>query len=107
MRIEAIRKHLQTFLRSRKLRAVVRDEAGVEGLCSLYIYSAAATMQQAEETLMAMLREKDPSLKPAEVFLRTPYRSEHDAMTLLNALGNAYEPVRLLPKRKGKNKTEL
>ena len=105
-RIEAIRRRLQTFLRSRRLRAVVLDEAGAEGLCSLYIYSADATMQKAEETLMAMLREKDPALRPAEIFLDAPYRSEHDAMTLLNRITNAYEPIRFLPRRKTGGKKE-
>ena len=52
-------------------------------------------MKHAEETLMAMLREQEPSLKSVEVFLRGGYRSEHDAMQLLHALGNVYEPVAL------------
>ena len=48
---------------------------------------------------MELLRRDDPALKPVEIFSRTGYRSEHDAMHLLHMLGNAYEPVKFLPRR--------
>jgi hypothetical protein len=62
----------------------------------LYFYADTADMPQAEERLMRMLREKEPQLKPREVFLKTPYRSEHDAMHLVHRLANLYEPLKIL-----------
>ena len=68
----------------------------------LYVYSAKATMRQAENRLMQSLREREPELRAAEVFLRGGYRSEYDAMSLLHKLGNLYEPLRLFSgRRKG------
>ena len=91
---------LQSFLYARRLRAVRRSEAGAEGLSALYIYGAKANMRQAEERVMQMLQKENSALRPAEVFLRDGYHSEHDAMSLLHTLGNSYEPLRLFPKRK-------
>ena len=86
---------LQSVLHSNRLRAVIRPEAGAAGVSALYIYSAKATMRQAENRLMRLLREQDPSLWPTEVFLRSDYRNEYDAVSLLHTLGNLYAPVRL------------
>ena len=91
---------MQSLLHSNRLRAVVRPEAGVENAFALYVYSAKATMRQAENRLMQSLREREPELRAAEVFLRGGYRSEYDAMSLLHRLGNLYEPLRFLPRRR-------
>lgn len=82
------------------LRASVRPQA-VSGVSGLYVYSDKAGMKHAEDLLMAILREKEPGLKPVEVFLRGGYQSEHDAMQLLHTLGNFYEPVALPRMKKG------
>ena len=97
---EALRRRLQGLLHSSHLRAVVRPEAGAAGISALYIYSAKATMRQAETRLMQQLREQDPSLRSVEVFLRADYRSEYDAMSLLHTLGNQYEPLRLFRRQR-------
>ncbi len=91
---------MQNLLHTSHLRAVMRPEAGAEGIHALYIYSARATMRLAEARLMRMLREKEPELRSTEVFLRGGYRSEYDAMSLLHKLGNLYEPLRFLPRRR-------
>ena len=78
----------------------MRPEAGAEGVFALYVYSARATMRLAEARLMRLLREKEPELRSTEVFLRGGYRSEYDAMSLLHKLGNLYEPLRFLPRRR-------
>ena len=52
-------------------------------------------MEQAEKRLMQMLHREDSSLTPVEIRLKTPYRSEQDAMQVLYALGDCYEPVQL------------
>ena len=93
--LRSLHRRLGPFLVGRPLRAVRRREAGTEDIGGLYIYANSATMERAQARLMAMLREKDPSLTPVEVFARSPYRSEHDAMQLLHRLGNEYEPLKI------------
>ncbi len=86
---------LQTFLHSRHLRGVIRREAGTEGISSLYIYSARVSVKHAENRLMELLRRDHGELRPVEVSLGRPYRTEHDAMHLLHRLSSLYEPLRL------------
>ena len=93
-RITELGDRLAPHLAAHGLRAAIRPQS-VKGVTGLYVYSEKACMKRAEETLMTMLREQEPSLKSVEVFLRGGYRSEHDAMQLLHALGNVYEPVAL------------
>ncbi|MBQ6273413.1 MAG: FUSC family protein [Oscillospiraceae bacterium] len=85
---------MENYLRTRHLRGVLRPEAGTVGISALYIYSGQAGVKQAESRVMALLRQEEPGLRPAEVFLDRPYETEHDAMHLLNRLGKLYEPVR-------------
>ena len=97
---QALLRGMQSVLHSNHLRAVIRPEAGAAEVSALYVYSARATLRQAENRLMNLLREKEPSLRPVEVFLRADYRSEYDAMSLLHTLGNLYEPLRLFRRRR-------
>ncbi|MGX8692155.1 MAG: FUSC family protein [Clostridia bacterium] len=90
---------MQSVLHSNHLRAVIRREAGAAEQYAMYVYSARATMRQAESRLMQRLREQEPSLQAVEVFLRADYRSEYDAMSLLHRLGNFYEPLQLFGRR--------
>ena len=94
-KIFVLEKKLSGFLAGRKLR-VARRRQSVEGVSALYFYADTADMPQAEERLMRILREKEPELRAREVFLRTPYRSEHDATHLLHRLSNLYEPLKIL-----------
>ena len=98
-KVAALAEQLRAVLARHGLRAALRAQTVGKGLTGLYVYSEKATMAAAEATLMALLVEEDPSLEPMEVFSRTGYRSEHDAMHLLHTLGNAYEPVKFLPRR--------
>ncbi len=91
---------LRKTLPKGKLRAVVRPQAGSPGVSALYIYSHTATMEQAQARLMRILREENPELIPEEIHLPNGYRSEHDAMHLLNILGNSYEPIWFFRRRK-------
>ena len=95
-RIRMLEKKLRRDLRGRKLRIVMRREHAVPGVSSLYFYTATAAMPLAEKRLMAILREKEPKLRAREVFLETPYQTEHDAMHLLHRLTNLYEPLKIL-----------
>ena len=84
---------LKDYLPGSGLRVAVRAQE--EGLVGLYFYSELATVEHAKSRLIRMLREKEPALHAVDVFLRTPYRSELDAMRLLHKLGSYYEPLRL------------
>ncbi|MBQ6927859.1 MAG: FUSC family protein [Oscillospiraceae bacterium] len=92
-RIAEIERSLRTVLPKGRLRRVIRPQQGGDDLAALYIYAHGATMEQAQKRLMEMLRESDPALVPVPVRLRAPYRSERDAIHLLNLVGNAYEPL--------------
>ncbi|MCR5576445.1 MAG: FUSC family protein [Oscillospiraceae bacterium] len=83
---------LKDFIDGKNLRTVCRPQS-VPGISALYIYASTATLPLAEQRLMDRLREKEPDLRPVEIFSRKPYRSEHDAMHLLHRVGNAYEPL--------------
>jgi hypothetical protein len=52
-------------------------------------------MEQAEKRLMELLRQEDPALTAQPFFLRDPYRSERDAIHLLQQVENKYAPVSL------------
>ena len=84
---------LKGILNEGHLRSVIRSQTGAEGISALYLYSAEATNEHAENVLMWMLRSENATLKPVEMFAERPYRSEADAMRLLKRLGNAYEPI--------------
>ena len=94
------------MLAAHGLRAALRAQTIGTGLTGLYIYSEKACMACAEEKLMDLLRRDDPALRPVEIFSETPYRSERDAMHLLHRLGNAYEPLKFLPRRNAQEETE-
>ena len=94
-KIRILEKRLEDYMDGRKLRMSVKPES-VPGVSGLYFYADTATMQQAEERIMRYLQRTEPDLRAREVFLKTPYRSEHDAMHLLHRLGNLYEPMKIL-----------
>ena len=98
-RARELEEKLRPYLAAHGLRAVVRAQS-VEGIYGLYLYAEEADMRHAQAQLMAILRQKEPSLTPVEVLLRGVYRSEHDAMQLLHTLGDFYEPVALPWSRK-------
>lgn len=93
-KLSVLEKRLRPALASHGLRAALRVQEGAPGLAGLYIYAARATIAEAEQRLLARLREEEPALSGQEVFSPAPYRTEHDAMVLLHRLENAYEPVR-------------
>ena len=94
-KIQVLEKRLAVHLQGHKLRLSVKPES-VPGVSGLYFYADTATLPRAEEHLMHMLQFKEPALRPREVFLKTPYRSEHDAMHLVTHLANLYEPLKIL-----------
>ena len=92
--IAELEERLRDYLDGRSLRAVSRPQSA-PGISGLYLYADTASLPQAEARLMATLRKQDPALRPTEVFLPRPYRSEHDAMHLLHRLANLYEPLKI------------
>ena len=95
-KIAVLEKRLESCVAGHRLRMAVRPQQAAPGVSGLYFYSDTATFSLAEKRLMDMLRRTGPELRPREVFLRRPYRSEHDAMVLLHRLGNLYEPLKIL-----------
>ena len=92
---------LASSLPHRKLRAVIRPQAGLENGCSLYFYAVTADLAHAEERVMRLLRRNEPELQPTEVFSEHGYQSEHDAVHLLHTLGSLYEPLRAFSRFRG------
>lgn len=74
------------------IRAAVRDQAGDLDVAGLYFYAADADLAHAEEVLAATYRVEEPNLKPVEVFSRTGYRMEHDALLVMNKVEALFEP---------------
>ena len=94
-RIKMLSRKLAKAAAEMNLRLAVRPQS-VSGISGLYIYSDKADIPQAEERLMRMLREKDQTLRAREIFLPTPYRTEHDAMHLLHTVASEYEPLKIM-----------
>ena len=95
-KIRALQEAMESFVEGRRLRMAARPQLGSPGISGLYFYADTATMPQAEERLMALLRKDDPALRPREVFLKAPYRSEQDTARLMHRLANLYEPLKIL-----------
>ena len=96
-RLGEIEHALHSVLPKGRLRRVIRPQQGGEDLWALYIYAHTATMEQAQKRLLEMLRAADGALTGVPLTLRTPYRSERDALHLLHRVGNLYEPPLLFP----------
>ncbi len=96
---------LRKTLPKNKLRAVARAQAGVPGVYGLYIYAHTATMEQAQKRLMNLLHQLEPQLIAEPVLLPGGYRTENDAIQVLNTLLRRYEPVALLPRRRERRPT--
>ena len=75
-----------------KIRAEIREQAGLENGRSLYFYAASATQEHAQKQLMHMLNQKEPGLEPHILVSRKGYRSENDAIRLMRKLRREYEP---------------
>ena len=84
---------LHSVLPKSRFRVVSRPQAGAPGLGALYIYSHTASMEQAGKRLMDLLRQENENLTAQPFFLRDPYRSERDAIHLLQEVENKYAPV--------------
>ena len=105
-KLRRLERELQSVLPQEKLRTAIRPQLEDAGICGLYIYAQSATMEQAQQRLLARMREKKPALKAVEVHPKTAYRSERDAVHLLVRLENQYEPVRLFRKKLPKTDRE-
>ena len=95
-RVKEIEHSLSKSLPRGKLRAVIRPQSGAKGISALYIYSHAASMEQAEKHLMELLRAEEPELNACDVRLPEPCRSERDSMHLMTMLTRVCEPVKIL-----------
>ena len=101
--IELLEKRLRYALQGHGLRMVSRPQS-VPGVSGLYFYAEDATPENAQAGLMERLREKEPDLRPVEVFSPVPYRTEADAMHVLYRIGRLYEPLWLFAGKKESNR---
>ena len=91
--LEQIESQLRPSFDRMKLRSVIREQAGLSDGYSLYVYSAHATMEHAEEKLMHLLRSTEPYLVMQEMTSESGYRTEYDAVRLTRKLAREYEPL--------------
>ena len=86
------------------LRVAVREQAGDMDVKGMYFYAADANVPHAEEILIDRFRTLDPTLQAEEVFSTTGYRSEHDAIRIMNRIEHLYEPTILSKLKKNKSR---
>lgn len=98
-RMEQIAEALREALPAGRFRIVARPQAGTDGVSGLYIYDSASCTQTAKDVLMKHLQEENAALVPIDVTLKTGYRTEHDALHLLNIIEKQYEPVCLFRRK--------
>ena len=92
---ERVWRGIKDLLPGSGLRAALRPQAGLDRGSGLYFYAEQANVRNAEERLMAIMRETEPRLEAKEVFSLNGYRSEHDAAHLMHVLSSQYEPAAL------------
>ncbi len=100
--LNRLKMQLEPLLPGHDLRMVIRNQASTPGVHGLYIFSTKATVEQAQQRYMDIMRIKYPDLQSENIFSRTGYRSESDAYALLRRVRSAYEPLALPkpPRRK-------
>ena len=91
--LEQVLNQLQPAFAKMKIRAVIREQAGLKDGSSLYFYSVHATMKNAQNQLMHLLRQSDSALEAYEMYSDRGYRTEYDAIRLMRRLGRRYEPL--------------
>ena len=103
--IKRIAFELREFIPEHGLRAVLRPQTQMSGVSGLYIYSEKATVGSAIDFLMDYLGREEEGLEKVEIQPKRSYKSEHDALVLMNRIGNVYEPVKFFGRNNSK-KTE-
>ncbi len=96
--LKKLKEELDPLLKEKGLRSVIRNQASIPGISGLYIYSALATPEHAQEKLMKILQiiYSEEKLHPYYVYSKSKDYSEHGAADLLRKIRNTYEPVFLL-----------
>lgn len=98
---DRIQRELEPMLHKMRLRSIVRPQAGLADGCGLYFYAVHADMRHAQEHLMRLLRQDNPSLEMRDIIEEKAYITERDAIGLLQMLKNEYEPDVLTAWMKG------
>jgi len=94
-RAERIWRAMRDLMSPNGLRVVLRPQPGLDGCSSLYFYASDATVANAKERVLEMMRTGHPQLQAREIVSAAKHHSEYEAIRLLHTLGNAYEPLRL------------
>ena len=95
-RASRILRELEDMLGRRGIRAVIRPQASLPGVGSLYFYAAEASIPNAEKEVLRIMSAQHPKLEAREIFSASGYHTEHDAIHLLHRLNDAYEPNSLV-----------
>jgi len=101
-RLAELEHSLSSAMPRARLRTARRPQSVPGGVSGLYIYSHAATMEQARKRLTERLREEQPGLEPVDMRPRSGAStgSERDALILLHRLSKRYEPLLLFGGKK-------
>lgn len=97
--VEKLARELRTELPASRYRTIIRKQEDLTGISALYIYAANASPLQAERILLRLLEKDGKKWEHREIFLPGEYRTERDALRVLKWVGNAYEPIVILPER--------
>lgn len=92
--IASLTDKVTSLLPAGKTRTAVRKQEGVQGISALYIYSADATIANAEEWLTNYLGNGESGLTKEEIRLREGCRNEHDSMMLIRQIYRRYQPYK-------------
>ena len=90
--LNQIKNQLQPAFDRMKVRAVIREQAGLENGSSLYFYAASANMEHVQKQLMHLIGQQESGLEAHEMLSDKGYRSESDAIRLMRRLRREYEP---------------
>ena len=94
-RISELEEQLLPLFPAEGIRCQRRKQAGSPELGALYFYSDRATVENAKEFVVSTLRAESPELIPKDIHPRHSYRTEYDALYILNTIERLYEPIGL------------
>ena len=93
-KIDQLEQQFTKLLAPGRFRMVRRAQPKMEGYSGLYFYHPKAAVENQKRALLKKLNEAEKQkLLPVDVLLKRDYRSDNDAIHLLNRTRNIFEPV--------------
>ena len=90
--INDLEKVMKNILPETEVRFVRRVQEGLQNTSALYIYSSKATIENAKKNVLKYIPEAD-NLKVYSIESQTEYRTERDAIAVLNRLRSYFAPI--------------